>query len=243
MNNYEYIQAMSYNGLVAQRLKHLVNIMDFSKVKTILDIGSWHLNQSLEFMHIFPNAKVYAFEPNPVSANLCREKAASLPYPHSGRVSVIEVALTNVTGEITFYPLDTTRTNSTNHGMSSTLKLKDGMDGSWHNDKWVQKEIQVKADTLDSWCEKNGVIPDLLWVDVQGAEYTLYDGARNTIKNHVKAILTEVGIVPYYEGHTVKPDIDRLLKNELGMEEVESSFEMADPYEANTIYINKERVS
>jgi len=27
------------------------------------------------------------------------------------------------------------------------------------------------------------------------------------------------------------------------MEEVESSFEMADPYEANTIYINKERVS
>jgi hypothetical protein len=57
------------------------------------------------------------------------------------------------------------------------------------------------------------------------------------------AILTEVGIVPYYEGHSVKPEIDRLLKDELGMDEVESSFEMADPYEANTIYINKERIS
>jgi FkbM family methyltransferase len=216
--------------------------MDFSKVKTILDIGSWHLNQSLEFMHIFPNAKVYAFEPNPVSANLCREKAASLPFPHNGRVSVVEVALTNSIGEITFYPLDTSKTSSVNHGMSSTLKLKDGMDGSWHNDKWVQKEIRVKADTLDSWCEKNQVFPDLLWVDVQGAEFSLYEGGKNTIKNHVRAILTEVGIMPYYEGHSIKPDIDRLLKDELHLEEVESSFEMADPYEANTIYINRERV-
>jgi hypothetical protein len=126
--------------------------------------------------------------------------------------------------------------------MSSTLKLKDGMDGSWHNDKWVQKEIRVKADTLDSWCEKNQVFPDLLWVDVQGAEFSLYEGGKNTIKNHVRAILTEVGIMPYYEGHSIKPDIDRLLKDELHLEEVESSFEMADPYEANTIYINRERV-
>jgi FkbM family methyltransferase len=243
MNNYQYIEAMSYNGLVAQRLRHLLDKMDFSKVRTILDIGSWHLNQSLEFMHIFPNARVYAFEPNPFSAELCRQKAASLPFPHNNRVSVVEVALTNKVGEVSFYPLDTNKTTSINHGMSSTLKLKDGMDGAWHNDKWVQKEIKVKANTLDSWCVENEVVPDLLWVDVQGAEYNLYEGGRTTIKNHVMAILTEVGIVPYYEGHSVKPDIDRLLKDELGMDEVESSFEMADPYEANTIYINKERIS
>jgi FkbM family methyltransferase len=156
---------------------------------------------------------------------------------------VIEVALTNTVGEITFYPLDTTKTTSINHGMSSTLKLKDGMDGAWHNDKWVQKEIKVNATTLDSWCAATGIFPDLLWVDVQGAEYNLYEGGRNTIKNHVMAILTEVGIVPYYEGHSVKPDIDRLLKDELGMDEMESSFEMADPYEANTIYISSQRIS
>jgi len=242
MNNLQYRQAMSYNGLVAQRMSHLLDVMDFSKVKTILDIGSWHLKQSIEFMHIFPNAKVYAFEPNPTSAALCREKAASLPYPHNYRVSVVEIALSDADGEISFYPLDTTQTGSSNHGMSSTLKLKDGMDGAWHNDKWVQKEIKVKSKTLDSWCKENGVVPDLLWVDVQGAEYNMYKGAKETIKNHVRAILTEVGIVPYYDGHTLKPEIDGLLKTELGMEELESAFEMADPYEANTIYYNKERV-
>jgi FkbM family methyltransferase len=236
--NMEYVHAMGYNGLVAQRLNHIVDVVDFSKINTILDIGSWHLNQSLEFLHIFPNAKVYAFEPNPESAKLCRQKATSLPFPHNHRVSVIEVALSDKDGEISFYPLDTTQTSSTNHGMSSTLKLKDGMSGSWHNDVWVQKEIKVKAQTLDGWCSMTGVCPDLLWVDVQGAEYNMFMGAKETLRQHVKVVLTEVGIVPYYEGHTTKPQIDSLLKEELGFVEVDSAFEMADPYEANTIYIN-----
>jgi FkbM family methyltransferase len=242
MKNEEYLHRMN-NGLVSQRLSHIVNFVDFSKVKTILDIGSWHLDQSIEFMNIFPNANVYAFEPNPDSANLCRRRVEGMGHENSSRIFVNELALTNKKGTIKFYPLDASKTNSTNHGMSSTLRLKDGMDGSWHNDKWVQKEIEVEATTLDSWCSENNIVPDLLWVDVQGAEYNLYEGGKNTIKNHVMIILTEVGIVPYYEGHTVKPDIDKLLKNELGMEEVEDSFEMADSYEANTIYIKREKIS
>ena len=236
--NSQYCRNMEHNGLVAQRLSHIVDRVDLSKIKTIMDIGSWHLDQSFEFMHIFPEAAVYAFEPNPQSALLCRQKIESIPSPHRSRISINELALSDKTGEIRFYPLDTTKTTSTNHGMSSTLKLKEGMSGSWHNDVWVQKEITVKAETLDSWCSRTNVSPDLLWVDVQGAEYSVFAGGKDIIKNHVKVILTEVGIVPYYEGHSIKPQIDSLLKDELGFIEVESSFEMADPYEANTIYIN-----
>lgn len=236
-NNADYSRNMEYGGLVAQRLKHIIDLVDFSRIKTVLDIGSWHLDQSFEFMHIFPEANVYAFEPNPTSARLCRQKMGSLPSVHRTRIYVNELALTDKSGEISFYPLDTTQTTSTNHGMSSTLKLKNGMDGSWHNDVWVQKEIKVKADTLDSWCKQSNVSPDLLWIDVQGAEYSVFAGGKETLKNHVKVILTEVGIVPYYEGHSTKPEIDSLLKD-LGFVEITASFEMADPYEANTIYIN-----
>lgn len=242
MKNELYRQRMNSGGLVSQRLSHLVDLMDFSNVKTILDIGSWHLDQSVEFMNIFPSAKVYAFEPNPDSAALCRSRIGSMPESYASRIEVHELALTDKQGEISFYPLDASKTSSSNHGMSSTLKLKEGMSGSWHNDVWVQKEIKVKADTLDSWCKQMGVCPDVLWVDVQGAEYFLYRGGKETVKNCVRAILTEVGVVPYYEGHTTKTEIDMLLKNELGMEEIESSFEMADPYEANTIYINRYRM-
>lgn len=236
--NSQYSRNMEYGGLVAQRLSHIVNRVDLSKIKTVLDIGSWHLDQSLEFMHIFPEINVYAFEPNPQSARLCRQKIDSIPFSQRLRIFMNEIALSDKTGEIKFYALDTTKTSSNNHGMSSTLKLKEGMSGSWHNDVWVQKEITVKADTLDSWCERTNVSPDLLWVDVQGAEYNVFSGGKETLKNHVKVILTEVGIVPYYEGHTIKPQIDALLKDELGFLEIETSFEMADPYEANTIYIN-----
>jgi len=236
--NNQYFQNMKYNGLVAQRLSHIIDIVDFSKINTIMDIGSWHLDQSFEFMHIFPKATIHAFEPNPQSALLCKQKIVSIPFPDNSRIFINELALSDKTGEIQFYPLDTTKTNSTNHGMSSTLKLKDGMNGYWHNDVWVQKEIKVKSETLDFWCSKNNVSPDLLWIDVQGAEYNVFVGGKNILKNNVKVILTEVGIVPYYEGHTVKTQIDSLLKDELGFVEIESSFEMADPYEANTIYIN-----
>ena len=238
INNTKYALNMGYGGLVAQRLQHIIYSVDFSKINTIMDIGSWHLNQSLEFMHIFPNSKVYAFEPNPHSAKLCRDKIITIPPPHNSRISLSELALGNKNGDISFYPLDTAKTTSINHGMSSTLKLKDGMSGSWHNDVWVQKEIKVKSETLDFWCKNNNITPDLLWIDVQGAEYDVFFGGKETIKNNVKVILTEVGIVPYYEGHSTKPQIDALLKDELGFVEIESSFEMADNYEANTIYIN-----
>ena len=50
--------------------------------------------------------------------------------------------------------------------------------------------------------------------------------------------MTEVGINPYYSGHTLKPEIDKLLTEELGFIEVKSAFFMQCQYEGNAIYIN-----
>ena len=51
--------------------------------------------------------------------------------------------------------------------------------------------------------------------------------------------MTEVGLQPYYQGHTLKADIDKLLFS-YGFKELHSSFEINVPdYEANTIYVKR----
>lgn len=223
--------------MVPGRMSHLVNVVDFSQLKTVFDVGSWHLDQSIEFLMCLDSAKVHAFEPHPDSANECRKKKEMINLPHRHRVDVHELALSDQVGEISFYPLDTEKTNSKNVGMSSTLKIRDEDMRGDNEGKWIQKEIKVKATTLDKWCSETSVYPDLLWVDVQGAELILYNGGKDVLKNHVKVIMTEVGIKSYYEGHGLKPEIDRLLIDELGFVELKSAFKVNDEYEADAIYV------
>jgi hypothetical protein len=129
---------------------------------------------------------------------------------------------------------------ASNCGASSMFKFIDGLNGPQFGQNLVQKEIKVQADTLDNWCKTNKITEiDILWMDAQGAELLVLQGARKILKN-TKIIMTEVGLQPYYEGHTLKPDIDQLLKAS-GFRELESSFELNGfDYEGNTIYIRGE---
>ncbi len=221
--------------MVARRLAYLTDRVDLSDVRQILDIGSWHLGQSIEFSQIFPNAKIDAFEPVPDSYQLCLKKLNNLNNKQKELIRVHNLALNDSKGEIPFYPVDSTVKQSIDMGFSSMFKIKEGV----FNETFFQNEIKVQSDTLDNWCEENNVNSvDIIWIDVQGAELHVFKGAENILKN-TRIILTEVGLKPYYEGHTLKEDIDKLLFG-LGFKELDNSFELnvAD-YEANTIYIKK----
>jgi len=225
-------EANPFNGIVGQRLKFIVDKIDLSDCKTILDIGSWHLEQSIELSNIFPRAKVYAFEPVPESFDNCTARSFSHP-----NIKVFNLALTNFSGETSFFPVDPYQSTTPNIGASSLLKFKDGLNGSFFNQSWVQKEIKVKADTLDNWVKEHNITNiDVIWIDVQGAELQVFQGANEILKN-TKVIFTEVGLKPYYEGHSLKKDIDEFLLAQ-GFKEVSESFELNGfEYEGNTIYI------
>jgi hypothetical protein len=82
----------------------------------------------------------------------------------------------------------------------------------WTGDQRVLVE-KVECMTLDRWAQINGVHPDVLWVDVQSQELPFFVGGRQTLKK-VKAIYTEAGLVPYYEGHTMSKDIIKELESQ-----------------------------
>jgi FkbM family methyltransferase len=225
------------NSMVARRLVHLFDKTDLGEINCILDIGSWHLGQSIEFSNIFPNAYIHAFEPVPDSYQLCLDQRNKLNDQRKEKVSIHNIALGKEKGEVSFYAVDPEKSSVANVGASSMFKFIDGLNGTPFGQNLIQNEIKVQADTLDNWSTANNVeAVDIMWVDVQGAELLVFQGADNLLKN-TKIIMTEVGLKPYYEGHTLKADIDTFLFSK-GFKELEGSFELNGfDYEANTIYI------
>ncbi len=224
--------------MVARRLASMLGKQELGEVRQVVDIGSWHLHQSIEFANIFPHARIDAFEPVPGSYQLCLQNHAQLSAAQKDRIHIHNLALSNKAGEIPFYAVDTSIEQKIDAGFSSMFRFSDTLkSNAYYGQSLVQKEIKVQADTLDNWCAANNITAiDIMWIDVQGAELLVFEGAPEILK-HTRIIMTEVGLKPYYEGHTLKPDIDKFLLAR-GFRELEGSFELNGfDYEANTIYI------
>lgn len=239
------INELILNGenIASKRIKYLINKIDLNSIKFIMDIGSWHLKQTIEMSIIFPNAVIHAFEPNPKTYELCLKVRDSLPESLKNRIFVHKIAFSDSTGQADFYVLDESKTDSLNEGIASLNLLSEKMDGALLNDKWIQKKISVDTDTIDNWCFNNKIVPiDLIWMDVQGAELKVLNGANTVIKS-VKAVCTEVGVVPYYENHSLKNDVDEyFFKNsfcELKEAFLKTSWSSDIAAEADVIYVNK----
>ena len=231
-------QEAAKGSMVAHRLQYLEGKVSLDDVTQILDIGSWHLNQSLEFATLFPQARIDAFEPVPESYDLCVKKLQEQDTRRRENIHIHNRALSNENGPISFYSVDTDRSSGgVDAGFASMFKVLDTPETATLAKNLVQKEVKTQAQTLDSWCATNGVTRvDIMWMDAQGSELKVLQGADAILKN-TRIIMTEVGLKPYYEGHTLKNDIDDFLKQR-GFVELESSLEMnIIGFEANTIYI------
>ena len=167
------------NGIVANRVKFILDIIDLDNSKLILDIGSWHLDQSIELNTIFPNSKIHAFEPVPSSYENCLNK--SIFYKN---INVHNIALSNFNGETSFFCVDSEKSSKPNIGASSLNKFIEGLNGSFFGESWIQKEIKVNVKTLDKWCDEMKIDAiDIIWIDVQGAELNAFQGAKEILKN------------------------------------------------------------
>lgn len=221
----------------ADRLALLFDVIDFDNIKTVCEIGSRFLEQTLEMAHIFPAAKFYAFEPTPGSFQICTDNRNNQIESVKDRISLYNLAVSDKTEQISFYEVDDTGSEH-NVGASSKYKFVEGLNGSFFGKTWNQREIKVDAITLDEWAKKTNPGPiDLIWIDAQGSELDAFKGAENVLQD-VKVIFSEVGIATYYEGQSLKPDIDAYLFSQ-GFKELEYGFKLNHPFEGDTIYIKE----
>ncbi len=170
---------------------------DLSNIKTILDIGSLNGAESVFFAQLLPNCTVHSFDANP---NACKSiKDNQKKYPN---LFCHNLAISNIEDNVDFY------LTAENIGASSLLKP---MLGTGYVGNSCSK-IKVKCTTVEKFCKENNISNiDLIWMDLQGNELNALKGIGNLL-NNVKGICSEVGLIPYYEGHSLYNEIYNYLK-------------------------------
>jgi len=167
----------------------------------ILEIGCNDGSHSEWFLNLFPGIELHCFEPDPRAIKKFRDRIANQ------QAAVHCLAISDHDGEIDFHMSD---------GLPPGVSAEDypeGWDcsGSIRQPKqhleskpWCtfDRTISVATQTLDSWCEANGLADrtiDFIWADVQGAEIDLIRGAQKSLQR-CRFFYTEYNNREMYEG-------------------------------------------
>lgn len=183
------------------------HILDKTQEYVIFDVGSRDCKQSIELYHLFPNAKIYAFECNPNTLEICKNNIKN----YQDRITLIEGAVCDYDGVITFYPINQEKTITTwadgNPGASSLFKSN----GTYRAEYYVQDEIQTKCHRLDSVMMKYNIPKvDIIWMDLQGAELLALKGLGDYI-NNLKYMHTEVSFREIYSGQVMYDELNNFI--------------------------------
>lgn len=237
--NNEFIQQIEQDSkrlgmdMLGERLSHLYPLINFNSIHSIIDVGAAHGYESINLARTFPKATLHSFEADPENYVQALENISDQVDVKYRQINLMNMAVNDKDGPLTFYALDRQASIGHNEGMSSKYKLSDP--AVFPHELSIQKEITIPGVTLDTWCKIHGLKPNLLWMDAQGAELDILKGAEEALKT-ISVIMTEAAIKPYYEGQTLKVDIDAYLKSQ-GFEELESARKTGHEYEVDTIYI------
>jgi FkbM family methyltransferase len=168
----------------------------------IYDVGARDCLQSVEFSQMYPHAKIYAFECNPMTLPLCRENIKG----HT--IELVPLAVNSYNGTCTFYPIDPTKTITTwkdgNPGASSLFLSN----GTYTVEQYVQNKSTVPCQRLDAILDA----PDIIWMDLQGAELLALESLGSNLDN-VQYIYTEVSHRPIYTGQVMFCELHEFLVN------------------------------
>ena len=111
--------------------------------------------------------KVFAFEPNPNSANAMRQHI-QLNHLES-RIEVFETAVSNETGKVTFSVAGT-------DGMSRIGSANPLIENDFNS-------IEVPVTTIDDFCEKASAMPTVLMMDIEGFEIAALKGSEHFFRS------------------------------------------------------------
>jgi FkbM family methyltransferase len=182
-------------------------IEDKTKNYIIFDVGSRDCLQSIEFYNAFPNSKIYAFECNPNTLDICKKNIEN----YNDRITLIEGAVCDYDGDISFYPINKEKTTTSwedgNQGASSLFKSN----GTYTIENYVQDEIITNCHRLDSIMKKYKIPNvDILWMDLQGAELLAIKSLGIHIQN-LKYIYTEVTYKEMYLGQVLFQELNNFI--------------------------------
>jgi len=153
----------------------------------IFDVGSHSGHTIKRYRSIFPNSRIFAFEPTESSY-----KKLINQFYNDTKINVSLLGLSNKVDKMTFYLSKSENLNS----------FKEPNERAWGFEK--AEITNVDTNTLDNFCEKNNInYIDILKLDVQGSELDVLRGSQLFLsKSKIGLIYVEWQVVPLYKGHS-----------------------------------------
>lgn len=151
----------------------------------ILEAGAHKGRDTIEMAKLWPNGQIHAFEPTDIYEQLVQNTEGYL------NIYTYNKALDALSSQKTMYACTGKYTQLSSLHKPSEYFTK--------NTKFSFNEITVNTITLDEWAEQY-TIPtiDMIWLDAQGAELTILQGASKSLRN-TKLLFLEANIVERYE--------------------------------------------
>lgn len=172
-------------ALIDKFLEAIKPYVPKSEVEVIFDIGSRDLEQSIELHTAYPNAEIYAFEPNPESYAKCLEKKPDY-------ITLLPYAILDYDGETSFYAV----AQQDNHGASSVFEPTEFVVGV-DRVNGLEK-VTVPCRRIDTVAKELGLNKiDLVWADTQGCELPVLRSFGELLHG-IEAIATEVATGALY---------------------------------------------
>jgi len=227
--------------------KELLMLLNKESVKIVFDIGACEAEDSIRYSMLFPNSKIYAFEPR--KDNLITANEFIINYKCSN-IILENIALSNTNGEAEFFlsegqPSETTNKAEWDYGNKSSSLLKPTRKLKKHV-SWLQfnNKIKVKTLRLDTYMESNLISEiDFLHIDVQGAELMVFEGAGKFLSK-MKIIWMEVEAVELYKKQPLKNEIEKFMKKNKFFNILDTVNDISgDQLYVNSFYFSEQEVN
>ncbi len=166
---------------------------------TFVDVGAHYGYFSLlAAERVGRDGRVISFEAAPNTYEILARNALS-----KGQIQAFSVALAESEGEVTFYEFPNL------YGEYNSLNRSQYEGESWYVGQ-EPKAVRVPARPLDAFVEEYNFSPDLIKIDVEGAEEQVVRGADGTLRAESPAVVMEYLINRGSNGHPRA--VDQLLK-------------------------------
>ena len=155
----------------------VINVMNYISEEDFIffDIGANEGWYTLNVRKAFSNAKVYSFEPSPIT---CERMKKNLIINNEKVDTVVNIGLYDKNDKLKFYY------DEEGSGASSFVNIREKTD---------IRPIEVDVRRLDDWARENDVSKvDFIKCDVEGAELFVYKGGREIIEQSKPIVFSEM---------------------------------------------------
>jgi FkbM family methyltransferase len=148
-------------------MRDISRLHDAREIKTFFDVGANVGQTATEALRFFPNATVYAFEPNPTAFSIMQSLSRPRMSPHN-------LALGSEAGTLRLFCNGTTRDSAVFHDPGAPA-------------------IDVACTTVDAFCRSHPIGQiDVLKIDTEGFDYDVLIGAIGMLTaGTVRFVFTE----------------------------------------------------